>query len=1333
MKTLSILFILLASLLTPAYAQNLYFKHIGVDKNSSTSVISIYQDMQERIWFGNNNLNLYNGENVRTFRLSTYMEGVKDTNIHAICGDGKSYIYLLAENLLITYNIRTEQFTNTGIIAKALRQDNGKLYFATKNKLYRYQPATENELICALPDSTISIHSISPYANGWLLGTGKGLYLSEKKNIRCLLENFNVSCLFIDANTDLWVGSPSDGVKVYKEEKWLSYSESDPQHPLISNRIRCINQDENKNIWIGTFSGITLIDSSLKSKFHLSHNKQIPWSLRHSSIYDIYRDKQGGMWVGTYYGGISYFNPDSEHYTYYNADKNNPDQLNGFLFGEMTEDNKGNLYIATEDGGLNKIDRRTDKIKRFDTPPTKIPCTTSKAVWYDTRNDLLYIGTFLKGLLAYSPTNERFETISPDLLTNDQQRIITHLIPYKDFLIVVTQNGLYKLNLQTKTLTTLFASPALQQETEGIIQACYIDKDNQLWIASASKGILCIDPESGLQINLSALSTATQGKTIQHITGDGKGNLFFLIAGSGVLQYTTKSEQIVFYNQEQNHLLTDDSYRIALIHPDLLLLTSVRGVTLLNLQTGKSHHTLLSEASPLRSLNGNCGVYISPSDSTIFIGGVEGVIAVKEEGLLTPESAYQIEFNSLSVNNVPVYPSLQSELLKESITFTSLLTLPHDCNNLTIGFSSTNYRHTENNLFEYKLEGLDKQWTQTRHKMITYTTLSPGKYTLMVREAGDKDKKIALKIEILPPFYASVYAITLYGVLLILFLIWLIRFNRNQALLKASLEMEYREKARIEELNQMKVKFYMNVSHELRTPLTLMMSQLDLILQNHTITGNIRNKLDKIQRYTKQMQLQITEILDFRRIEQNKMPLHANQLNMVHFLKEIYSSFVDYAVSHRIHYKLETTDEEIPVWFDPMQMQKVLNNLLSNAFKFTPPDGTITIRLEQKNQKVEISISDTGCGIPQEQQEHIFDRFYQADSAFTQPLSGSGIGLSLTHEIIQQHQGSISVQSEPGKGTLFTVSLLMGEEHFTTEQKTRIPTSINTLPHQPEIKKEISEDLSEEEKQDNADERSSASILLVEDNKELLLILEEAFSLKYKVYKAHNGQEGIRLAEELQPDLIISDIMMPQLSGTAMCQQLKRKFETSHIPVVLLTARASEEQAIEGLKCGANDYIIKPFNIEMLLLKCTNIIHTGQDIKTRFHTELRTTPAELATNRIDKQLLEDSIRIIESNLEDTTFTIDTWCREIAVGRTRLSAKIKGITGLTLNDFILQIKLRKCALLLSEQELTISEIAWKSGFSSSGYMGKCFKEQFGMTPMQYRNNTDPSHQSGTTPV
>ena len=612
----------------------------------------------------------------------------------------------------------------------------------------------------------------------------------------------------------------------------------------------------------------------------------------------------------------------------------------------------------------------------------------------------------------------------------------------------------------------------------------------------------------------------------------------------------------------------------------------------------------------------------------------------------------------------------------------------------------------------YKLNGLDEQWMETRLHQITYTSLSPGTYELVVRELNS-GKELHLPIIIRPPFYASVYAYIVYVVIALCILFWLYRFNRSRRLLKQSLQREHEEKLQVEKANQMKLKFYTEVSHEIRTPLTLIMAQLDWLLSNYEIDYVIRNRLLRLKQHTAFMRQLINEILDFRRLEQGKMTFQAQKVDIIAWLKDYVTIFADHAQINHIKLVLEMAEDSLWVWMDQSLMQKVMNNLIFNAFKFTPEGGTIKIIVQRRKEWCVLKVEDTGIGISKEEQNHIFDRFYQVGENSN---GGSGIGLALTYEIIQLHKGNITVTSEVNKGTSFEITLRLGDVHLMETEK----DSLERLEIVP----------MEEEKTENGNsivpltavssEVERYKVLLIEDNEDLRSLLKEAFSWMYEVYTASDGEDGLECAIKVIPDLIISDVMMPRLSGIEMVQKLKSRLDTAHIPIILLTARTDEEKVIEGLKSGVADYITKPFRMELLLLKCNNILTTIHAHQEFFKKEVQTSSAELATNQLDKQLLEDSTRIIEDNLDNKDFSIEMWCREIAIGRTRLGMKIKGITGLTLNEFVLQIKLRKAAELLCNKELTIAEVAWKSGFSSSGYMGKCFKEHFGVTPGQYRD-------------
>ncbi len=769
-------------------------------------------------------------------------------------------------------------------------------------------------------------------------------------------------------------------------------------------------------------------------------------------------------------------------------------------------------------------------------------------------------------------------------------------------------------------------------------------------------------------------------------------------------------------------LLSDVCYNLAFTSSGKIVITSDKGITLLNPDENKSVHLKIGEIFPLNAIFSSCGLFVSPSDDQIFIGGISGMLSLSEKDIArmsTSSKSYKLHFSSLSINNDVVNSVTHPDILKESIAFAKLIMLSHEHNNVSITFASSDYIHPNSARYEYILEGYDLQWTKTQDKTIRYTSLPPGKYHLIVRNTGDKAQSIGIDLIIHPPFYASIWAYIIYTIIALFILFYIIRSAQRNMMLRATLKMEHREKVRMEELNLMKNNFFTNISHEFRTPLTLILSHLDMALNSENIALPIKNRLLKIKKHTRNMQDLINELKDLRKSEEGILSIRLVYEDICPFVNEIYFSFKDYAQVRNINYTIESACEKIELWFDPYLLQKVIYNLLSNAFKFTDDSGTIKLILKETKTYVDITVKDTGIGINHGDLDKIFERFYQVEQIQEMGrMEGMGIGLALCKNIIELHHGEILVSSEPHAGTSFTVRLLLGGAHFEESLKYPVKNSIEdilTLPSTEFEKHEFSIEA-------NLNDKQKSSILIIEDNEDLLQLLEEAFTPIYKVNVATNGEDGLNKAKEYMPDIILTDIMIPRFSGLEICKQLKSHIETSHIPIILITALASLEQNIEGLKQGADDYITKPFDLEILLLKCNNLVKSRKALQYKFQDEHLPETVRLATNILDQKILDKSIMYIEDNLTNENFDIDQWAKELQMGRTKLFNKIKGITGLTPNDFILNIKMKKAASLLKNNpDMTVAEIAYKLGFSSPGYFSKCFKDFYSITPFNYRNN------------
>ena len=691
-----------------------------------------------------------------------------------------------------------------------------------------------------------------------------------------------------------------------------------------------------------------------------------------------------------------------------------------------------------------------------------------------------------------------------------------------------------------------------------------------------------------------------------------------------------------------------------------------------------------------------------------------------------------LNFDKLFIFNEEIAPGDESGILTEILAKTSDIFLSYQQNNVTVEFATFNYNSDRNRLFEYYLDGFDKVWTQTSGTTVTYTNLPPGDYTLKVRSMENKESlkdAICLNIHVSAPFYATIWAYLFYVLCLTALMVAFVRFKTRQAALRSSLEFERKEKERIEELNQVKLRFFTNISHEFRTPLTLILGQIEVLMQMDLGT-TIYNRIQRIYKNAWHMRNLISELLDFRKQEQGYLKLRVEEQNLVTFTRQIYMCFYEYAQKKEITYRFDSVEETISVWFDPIQLQKVIFNLLSNAFKYTSNKGNITVEVRKVASQAVVSVCDTGIGIPVEHISKIFDRFYQTDNASSSSsfTLGTGIGLALAKGIMSMHHGKIEVESTVGEGTKFILSLPLGNRHFSDEEMAVTEGRESLIIPEASVSSYgqlMAEEIKEPESQKNIDEEDKPTILLVDDNTELLSMLEDIFLPMYNVYTACNGREGLEMAQQIQPDLIVSDVIMPEMSGKDLCYKIKTNVELSHISVVLLTAQTSVEYVVEGLMFGADDYITKPFNIKVLVARCNNLIKNKKRLIAHYAGKVITeSPVAEAINEKDKELLTKCVNIVRENFENPDFDVTALASELCMGRSKLYMQFKQMTGLTPNEFILKVKLDEAMSLLTEHpELNITEISVRLGFSSPRYFSKSFKAFFGIAPQGVRSKKE----------
>lgn len=1323
----------------PTTAQDLLFQHLTVEDGlSQSSVQSIYQDELDNMWFATRDgINKYDGNKIEVFRpILGDTTGLFGNNIQTVCGDYNGHVYIQCLTGLIEYSLEKRSMKiikRSGV--ECISYGNKRLWIGCKDSIsYLNAAHQEIKLFCKL-NKEIKINKIIEASDGTLYAGSRqdGMYIIDKnKKIKALLPKANITCLYEDNRKNIWIGTINDGIyQIDRQNTLISHKhDEENKNSLSDNYVRAICQDDLGNFWIGTFKGVDHYNPNTGVFSHHEHSEKDPYSIGSSSVWAITKDTQGTLWIGTYFKGVDRINPEFSFNRYYrmNEDGNG---LSSPIIGNIAEERDGNLWISTESGGLNYFDRKQNTFKSFQhspANPNSISSNTVKAIHIDSINNCLWIGMHLGGLNRLNLSTQINKRYSfKDLRLTNYVRCIEH---YNNKLYLGTHNSVYVFDITTETATPLVENTKYELDKKQIWDL-FIDSKHNLWFSTSfavfrysliTKEIkkFTHTPGDRHSIMPGYLNTFYENK---------KGELWIGSAGGGMALYNRPTESFVCFNTQNSNIIDDYIVDINESPMGYLLIATNKGLSRFDHENNVFYNYHNNTFFPFPAINER-GLYITREEE-IIISSVNGMLILDEKDLDIKHKKFQINFTELHVNNILVKPDDSSGILEQALPYTKKISLTHNHFIFSVIFNTTNYIKAIQPEIVYKLEGFDKDWVNTYHRnMITYTNLNPGKYKLIVKEKNSSSDEVRpmteLEIEILPPFYKTWAAFTIYilmagGIFYILF-----RSYTSRIKLQSSLVYANKEKKRIEELNQDKLRFFTNISHEFRTPLTLITSQLEYLLQSANIQQNVYSRILNILKNADKMKKLINELLDFRKQEQGFVKMKVSYLNIIQFIHEIYLPFKEYAHTRHIDLVFVHKEEEIFIWIDPNQFEKVLYNLLSNAFKYTPENGTISILVEKDIATLYISIIDSGIGIDKSFQDKIFNRFYQVETEQTSPFNlGTGIGLALVKSIIDGHKGEISVYSELGRGTEFRVSLPLGEDYaddskrVIKEEYKPHPFSEMELPDE-EFFTEIKESQKQLECQD-------FSILIVEDNIELLQVLSTIFEPLYKVYTATNGVQGFEAAQEHQPDIVLTDIMMPLMSGTEMCKKIKNNYETCHIPVVLLTARSTIEHTLEGFRTGADDYISKPFNIKILIARCNNLVTGRKLLQTKFSKSPQMDTHMLGITAYDQQLLEKAIAIVEKNIDNPDFDINMFAQEMCLGRTNLFSKLKGITGQTPNDFITSIKLKRSLILLrDEPQTSVAEIATRVGFSESAYFIKRFKNTYNATPALYRKkNFNPT--------
>lgn len=1318
---------------TTLSARDISFNYLSTENGlSQFSVYALHKDELGRIWMGTRDgLNVYDGNRIQYYKHDKEDQSSLVGNlVRAICGNDKGTLYIQTSEGLCEFDMHSEKFHTIqkgGVYNITYGADT--LFTGGDWQVNYYDPQSRQlKPYCSLDVHLLIVSLLKDRDGNLWIGTRKGLYCLKKGHSvpECVLPQVYIYNLYQDTSGDIWISAWEDGLFHLSDSGIVNYTDGrkNGRKELSSNSVRDCCEDNQGNMWIATFNGLNKFDKKTR-KFTCYAPSDMAGSLSNSSVYCIINDHQGTLWVGTYFGGVNYFNPEYEIYTYYRPGIHESEGLNYPVIGCMAEDRLGNLWIATEGGGLNYYDRRKKCFKWYkhkEGASNSLSHNNIKSLYYDAQDDVLWIGTHQEGMNKLDMKTDRITQYRmPEMAGEMTSNVVLDIIPYGRELLIASYDGVYRFNPKTEKFTLLL---------DLFCHRLFIDSQGILWIAVEGKGVFSYRFDTGQLVNYKYTPEAENtisDNIITSIIEDRHHNLWFSTVSSGIDVYYRETGKFENFNARNNGLGSDCVYSITESQNGKLLLTTNQGFTIFDYYTKLFYNHNSENGFPFTTLNEN-SLY-QCKDGEIFLGGVKGMISFYEKDLDIPLKPYNIIPVRLWVNGNEVGINDETGILKSSLYDASSITLKSNHSVLSIEFAMTNYIAANKNELIYKLEGFSDEWAQTHgQKMITYTNLPAGDYTLIVKAAGANhvyQSECRLAITVLPPFYKTGWAYLLYVIATGIILFYLIKAYRDRIRLQESLKYEQQHIRDVEELNQSKLRFFTNISHEFRTPLTIIIGQIEMLLQGQSFSPAAYNKLLNIYKNGLQLRELISELLDFRRQEQGHMKIKVSRHELVDFLYENYLLYVEYAATCNVHFRFDKGEEKLEVWYDSRQLQKVINNLLSNAFKYTPKGGTISLNVYKKGEEAVIEVRDSGAGISPEEIEKIFERFYQvgSDSVGTQ---GTGIGLALSKGIIELHKGRIEVSSHLDKGTTFTIYLKLGKEHFLKEQIDTEPVKEEPLSMPAEPQLQLEQQVMDEDVQNRI---KGAKMLIVEDNASLREMLAGLFEPYYEVITAPDGEEGLQKAQEVMPDIIISDIMMPKMTGIELCRQIKANFETCHIPVVLLTARTAIEHTIEGLRIGADDYITKPFNVSLLISRCNNLVNSRRVLQEKFSRQPQTQVQMLATNPMDKDLLDRTVAIIEKNLDNSEYSLSDLIKELYISRTNFFTKIKAITGQTPNEFILTIRLKKAAWMLKhELYLSVTEVSERTGFSSQRYFSRCFKDMYGISPLYYRTGNKEEEDS-----
>ncbi len=1320
----------------------------------------------------------------QTGRLYSPDEELSNSLVNGIYQDRKGFVWIATEeglnrfdgNKFTIYKHSPDNPASLvdNYVRSMLEDSAGNFWVGSMSGLMRYDRATNS---FRRVEMRREWRTVSPYVTCimesqggeiWLATSGMGLFvmrdgIAESVLTHSLGSNY-LSTVFEDSKGRLWIGTENDGVFMYTPGKEELRSFSAPE--LISgNNISSIAEDSGGNIFVGTLTrGLNRYDEATGTfrqiphrggeqlfvkSLHVNRDNMLyvgtdgqglkiydapgnrledytinsaPYDFSKGKVHSILQDKDDNLWLGMFQKGVVLIPGTEKEFDYWGFKSLGDSPIGNNSVMSVFEDRSGVVWVGIDSEGLYAVNRRGRRLAHFvpDASPTSVS-NVILSIYEDSRGDM-WVGSYTKGLARFDRRTGRCEYI-PELVN---EKIYAINEDGRGNLLVGTYGaGFYTLGLGDGKLTH-FGSTKKEDDDFGVdaltndwISDILIDREGKIWLAHY-KGVSCYDPGKKTFLNYFDQNAIIPGTIVYTLCEDREGRIW-MGAYDGLYLFDKTDSSIRRFTSGDG-LPNNVICGILEDSDGNMWISTYMGISKFDREAEKFINYYAGDG-----LQGNeftRGACYGHSDGRMYFGGIYGVTSFRPDEITDMQKNIEVLITDFYINNHAVRVgdvSGRRRIVEAPVPDATEFTLSHSVGNFSIEFSALEYANPERIMYQYRIEELGPEWINSYRGVnrATYANLAPGTYTFSVRaeDRGNVSEPRTIGITITPPWYQSPLAYALYAILLVLFSYFLYLYARNR-IRRRHTEMRRRH---AEQINEAKLQFFINISHEIRTPMTLIINPLEKLISENLQDPALQKTYMMIHRNAQRILRLINQLMDIRKLDKGQMKLHFRRTDIVGFIEDLMHTFEYLAARKNISFNFIHRDEKLDVWIDLNNFDKVLLNILSNAFKYTSDGGNVTIELTRDETHFEISVTDSGIGIDESEIENIFERFYQINNELTNANFGTGIGMHLARSLVELHHGTIVAQNrEETSGARFTVRLPLGNAHISTLELGEDPAGYMT--EKPSPAALTFGELLPEPREGKTKPKTRYRVLVAEDENEIRDYISSELAPWFRISEAPDGKTALEMILAEGPDLVISDVMMPGMDGVTLVRKMKQNINISHIPVILLTAKSTPENRVEGLDVGADAYITKPFNTEVLRSTVANLIENRERLRNSFSG--KGLPAEMLgkieLKSVDEQLMERVMNFINENLSNTDLSVEILASGVGMSRVHLHRRLKYLTGQSASDFIKGIRLRQAATLLGEGKFTISEVAYATGFSSLSHFSTSFRDFYGVSPTAYAN-------------